>query len=264
MSDSPFSILNIKENASFDEIKSAYRKLSMINHPDRNPNNAGANKIFQDINNAYQLLTANNSFSGYSLSNNNLQSPNSQSNNPVNISPSAPPPIIVHLEIDFYKIFTGCSEPIHISRWYMNNNTKIDENETIYITIPSGTDDNEIFIIKNKGNILENNIKGDIKVFIKIINNTLYKRQGLDIIYNKHISLKDALCGFSFYLTFLDGKNYKINNQSGNVIAPNYKKIINKMGLTRGKITGNLIIEFFIDFPKSLSIDTIRFLKNNL
>ena len=36
------------------------------------------------------------------------------------------------------------------------------------------------------------------------------------------------------------------------------------MGLTRDNITGNLIIEFFIDFPKSLSMDTIHLLKKNL
>ena len=263
MSNSPFSILNIKETASFDEIKSAYRKLSMIHHPDRNPNNPASNLIFQNINNAYQALTSNNSFNSLSLSNNNTSSSNNSTNSSIS-QDIIPPPIIVHLEIDFYKIFSGCSLPIHISRWFINDNTKFYENETIYITIPSGTDDNEIFIIKNKGNIFENNVKGDIKVFIKIINNTHFKRQGLDIIYHKHISLKDALCGFSFDIDFLDGKNYKINNQSGNVIAPNYKKIINNMGFSRDSITGNLIIEFFIDFPKSLSLETINLLKNTL
>ena len=50
MSESPYSILNVNENASFQEIKSSYRKLSMLHHPDRNPDNPNSKKVFQNIN----------------------------------------------------------------------------------------------------------------------------------------------------------------------------------------------------------------------
>ena len=255
MSSSPYSILNISENASFNEIKSAYRKLSMIHHPDRNLNNTSSRTHFQEINNAYQFLISN--FNAPSKSSSNI-------NSFTNHSISKPPPIIINLEVDFYKIFSGSSLPIHISRSVTIQDTTHHENETIYITIPPGTDDNEIFILENKGDILENNIFGDVKVFIKIINNSLFKRQGLDLIFNKSISLKDALCGFHFFLEFLDGKSYKINNHSGNIISPGHKKIINNMGLVRDNIRGNLIIEFTIDFPKKLSCDTIEILNAHL
>ena len=48
-----------------------------------------------------------------------------------------------------------------------------------------------IIIIKNKGNSI-NNLKGDIKVVINIKNNTPFKRQGLDLVITKNISLKEA------------------------------------------------------------------------
>ena len=55
-------------------------------------------------------------------------------------------------------------------------------------------------------------IKGDVKIFINITNDTELQRQGLNLVLNKTITLKEALCGFSFDLKYITGKIYKINN----------------------------------------------------
>ncbi|KAJ7527378.1 hypothetical protein O6H91_16G069100 [Diphasiastrum complanatum] len=53
----PFSILGLDASASETEIKKAYRKLSILYHPDKNPD-PEANKYFVDyISKAYQALT---------------------------------------------------------------------------------------------------------------------------------------------------------------------------------------------------------------
>ena len=36
----PYDVLKIDESASSDDIKKAYRKLCLINHPDRNNNSS--------------------------------------------------------------------------------------------------------------------------------------------------------------------------------------------------------------------------------
>jgi DnaJ family protein A protein 2 len=108
-------------------------------------------------------------------------------------------------------------------------------------------------MIKEKGNILNDSIKGDIKLIIKVINNSSFKRQSLDLILNKTISLKDALCGFTFELIYLNGKTYTLNCNGGNIIFPGYKKVLPNMGLTRDNFTGNLIIDFQVQFPDKLT-----------
>ena len=40
-----------------------------------------------------------------------------------------------------------------------------------------------------------------LTVIIKIQNKTEFKRNGLDLYYNKKTKLKDALCGFTFDIT---------------------------------------------------------------
>ena len=52
-----YSTLGVGENASDDEIKSAFRKLAMKYHPDRNPGDASAEEQFKKINEAYSTLS---------------------------------------------------------------------------------------------------------------------------------------------------------------------------------------------------------------
>ena len=52
-----YKILDLKKSASADEIKKAYRKLARKHHPDLNPNNEEANKKFQQINEANEVLS---------------------------------------------------------------------------------------------------------------------------------------------------------------------------------------------------------------
>lgn len=173
-----------------------------------------------------------------------------------------PTPIIKNILVPIDKILTGTVIPIDIERWIINNGNKIFENETVYVTVPKGIDEGELIVLKDQGNVLKDDIKGDIKIFVKIENNTEFKRSGIDLIYEKIITVKEALCGFTFELKYITGKIYTINNNSGNIISDGYKKIIPNMGFSRDNHNGNLIIIFNVKFPDKLTDETISKLKN--
>src|ERR1700738_319819 len=52
-----YKMLGINKNASQDEIKAAYRKLARKHHPDLNPSDKEANKKFQQVNEANEVLS---------------------------------------------------------------------------------------------------------------------------------------------------------------------------------------------------------------
>lgn len=170
---------------------------------------------------------------------------------------SKPIPVMKTIEINMSQVLTGASIPLEIERWIIENGIKVHEKETVYVSIPQGVDDNELLILRDKGNVLNENVKGDVKIFVKIKNDSAFKRSGLDLVLEKNISLKEALCGFTFEINYINGKSYTLNNNKGNIIPPEYKKIYPGMGLTRAEHKGNMIIHFHVDFPEKLSEDQI-------
>lgn len=183
---------------------------------------------------------------------------------PINITQNhnqKPQSIMVSITVPIDKILTGTTVPIDIERWVMENSNKVFEHETIYVSVPKGMDEGELIVLKDKGHVVNENCKGDIKIVVKIENNTNFQRQGLDLILQKTISIKEALCGFTFDLKYITGKNYTINNNAGNIIPNGYKKVIPNMGFSRDEHIGNLIIVFDVKFPEKLSDSIIDALK---
>ena len=317
-----YEILGVTESASQEEIKKAYRKLSLQYHPDRNNNSPESTAKFQSISAAYETIGDDDkrrqydmqgkmqfgmpfgmssggggmSFGGggmptffttsdvdmdpaeiLSFISSNFfggggpggggggrMGPNIFSMDNLKQKLAKPTPIIKTETITLSKAYTGYNMPIEITRWIVENNVKREETETIYLPIPRGIDNNELIILREKGNMLSDSNRGDIKVFIKIQNDTDFERNGLDLILNKTISLKDALCGFVFDMNYLDGRTFKINNSGGNVITNNYNKVLPAMGMKREEHIGNLIINFTVTFPEKLTSEQIEALRGIL
>src|SRR5215471_17021799 len=52
-----YEVLGISRDASDQELKTAYRKLAMKYHPDRNPGDHTAEEKFKECSEAYQVLS---------------------------------------------------------------------------------------------------------------------------------------------------------------------------------------------------------------
>src|SRR5437879_9827989 len=52
-----YEMLGVNRDADEEAIKKAYRRLAMMHHPDRNPNNPHAEELFKEAKEAYEILT---------------------------------------------------------------------------------------------------------------------------------------------------------------------------------------------------------------
>jgi DnaJ-class molecular chaperone len=323
-----YELLGVSETASPDEIKKAYRSLSLKCHPDRNPNDEGAKEKFQALNQAYETLSDEQAKQEYDMSRTNIPSffgipvppqhgapdmdnlfnmlfgggmqggqgfmgqgfPGGPGGNihifpgtRMNFSPGStngfppgfppgfmqqslqkPTPIIKNVSVTMEQVFNGANLPLEIERWVVQNGVKVVETETIYIPIPKGIDDGELIVLREKGNVIHESVKGDIKIFIKVDPHPNFQRKGLDLLTSQKISLKESLCGFNLEFKHLSGKVYTLNKNNGNIITQHYSKTIPGLGLTRESHVGALIMSFSVEFPEQLTAEQIEKLKEIL
>jgi molecular chaperone DnaJ len=52
-----YEVLGIQKNASKDDIKKAYRRLAVANHPDKNPGDKAAEERFKEATEAYEIIS---------------------------------------------------------------------------------------------------------------------------------------------------------------------------------------------------------------
>jgi len=177
---------------------------------------------------------------------------------------SPPAPIETIVEITMEECYHGASKEITLERWKLVNNMKASEHISFHIQIPPGIEENEMILFQKGGNEI-NDQKGDIHIRIKIANTTPFRRSGQDLHYTKKISLKDSLCGFSFEIPHLNGKLLSINNKSNpSIIRPGTKKTIPQLGMNKNGQMGNMVIDFEVEFPPSLTAEQMESLSGIL
>lgn len=298
----PYEVLGVSKDCDSQEIKKAYRKLSLLYHPDRNQSEEAKQKIL-DTNAAYESIgdpenrkqfdtqSCHPLFQGFpgfggsggggeehidigNIFNMMFNQGGMGGMGATHVFHAGggggggghffhqqmqkPPPIMTSILISLEQAYNGCSVSIQIERWVIMNNMKVSELINLNIQIPQGVDSNEFIILREQGNIINDEIKGDIKIGINIQNTTFFVRNGLDLIFKKKISLKEALCGFSFEIKHIDGQNLCLNNKTNStVIKPNFRKEISNMGMKKESLCGNLVIEFEIEFPNTLTQEQI-------
>ncbi|MBW3519118.1 DnaJ domain-containing protein [Flavobacterium sp. NKUCC04_CG] len=110
-----YKILGVSRTATSSEIKNAYRKLSMLYHPDRHHGEEKFNGLFVEINEAYQTLYKEEQRSRYDLLWKNKDRPNQSSYRPYQQEQSYIQPIITQFFVD--KIFFTTGDVVTIT-WH--------------------------------------------------------------------------------------------------------------------------------------------------
>ena len=160
-----YDILGVSSNATMDQIKKQYRKMSLEFHPDRPGGNASK---FKEINEAYEQLYDDKKRKQYDQ----VQEPDlfdflSPMFGPFHLLRT--PPLDVMVEITLDQAFTGGKIPVTIDRWIHVQHVKQSERETLYIDIPRGVDTNEWMLISNRGNMGPTGELGDVRVILSLI-----------------------------------------------------------------------------------------------
>uniref|UniRef100_A0A0D9VJ34 J domain-containing protein n=1 Tax=Leersia perrieri TaxID=77586 RepID=A0A0D9VJ34_9ORYZ len=109
-------------------------------------------------------------------------------------------------------------------------------------------------VVQEKKVLEPDTVTGDIVFVLQLKDHSKFKRKFDDLFIEHTISLTEALCGFQFVLTHLDGRQLLIKSNPGEVIKPGQHKAINDEGMPqhgRPFMKGRLFVEFSVEFPES-------------
>lgn len=110
-----YELLGVREGASADEIRAAYRKLALKYHPDRDPGNKEAERKFRDINQAYEILVDVERRHQYDfVKNSPFKTPPQTKAQSAQVYPVVD--MCVELDLDTKELEEGCEKVVSLTR----------------------------------------------------------------------------------------------------------------------------------------------------
>lgn len=166
------------------------------------------------------------------------------------------PPIERDLHLSLEEVYHGCTKKMKISRRVMNEDghTSSIRDKILTITVKKGWKPGTRITFPKEGDQGPNNIPADIVFIVKDKSHARFRRECLNLIHTANVPLGRALTGTVVDIHTLDERILHI--PINDIVRPGYKKIVPGEGMplsTDPSQKGDLIIEFNIEFPTSLT-----------
>jgi DnaJ-class molecular chaperone len=129
----------------------------------------------------------------------------------------------------------------------------VPETKVVEVPIDKGMRNGQQVRLSGEGNHEPGVPPGDLIVEITEKEDEHFERRGQDLIHKHKINLLEALTGYKFALTHLDGRVLVVEGKPGEVIEPGDVRVIPEEGMPQYKnpfVKGRLFIVFEIEFPK--------------
>ena len=128
------------------------------------------------------------------------------------------------------------------------------EKKVLEVHVEKGMQHGQKIVFEGQADEAPDTLTGDIVFVLQVKGHPRFKREHDDLHIDHNLSLTEALCGFQFTVTHLDGRQLLIKSNPGEVIKPGQHKAINDEGMpqhNRPFMRGRLYVKFNVDFPDS-------------
>lgn len=252
-----YQILGIKETASQDEIKKAYKKLAMKNHPDR----GGDTKKFQEISQAYDVLSDNQKRAEYDARKNGFD-PFRTNMGPgfndigemfgfrfgsgfanFNKAVRKNRDLTIRIGITLKQSYTGTQ----IEARYTTPNGR---SQTAIVDIPPGIQNGQTIRYGSLGDDSVPNLpRGDLNVLVMVENDPNYERHNNDLHGKISLTLIEAMTGCIKDFQHIDGSKIPITIRPGVTNGTEFSATGKGFPDLHSNRKGNLFIKLEVAIP---------------
>ncbi|KJP85514.1 hypothetical protein AK88_04865 [Plasmodium fragile] len=179
---------------------------------------------------------------------------------------SKPATFEVPLSLSLEELYTGCKKKLKITRKRFMGSKSYEEDNYVTIDVKAGWKDGTKITFYGEGDQLSPMSQpGDLVFKVKTKTHDRFVRESNNLIYKCPVPLDKALTGFQFIVKSLD--NREINVRMDEIVTPQTKKVVLKEGMPSSKMPntkGDLIVEFDIIFPKNLTGEKKKIIREAL
>jgi DnaJ family protein A protein 2 len=134
----------------------------------------------------------------------------------------------------------------------------VKEKKTLEVFVTKGMRHGEKLTFKGEADESPDTIAGDVVVVLQMPEHPVFRREGHNLFVKKSITLIEALTGFQFHITHLDGRVLRVTSEPGMVVKPGMVKGVKDEGMPQAKnpyVRGTLYVELDVIFPTRDQLD---------
>eukprot|EP00904_Undaria_pinnatifida_P008570 jgi/Undpi1/4843/HiC_scaffold_19.g08196.m1 len=272
-----YETLGVQRAVSDADIKKAYRKLAMKWHPDKNQENtAEASKIFQEIAEAYDVLSDKRNRAIYDqygyegLREGEIFERFFGTHNPFvefgfgdtmpfasrlkKEGPKKPAPVSRDLACSLEELYNGCTKSFKVTRKRFNGDGELGEATTqLTVTVKPGWKKGTKVTFPGEGDEGPGVLPADVLLVVAERPHEYFSREGNNLVYTSMLSLADALTDCIIEVPTLDGRVLRL--PCPEIVSPGYERRLEGEGMPISKkpgSRGDLLIRFKLVFPAFL------------
>jgi molecular chaperone DnaJ len=267
-----YEVLGVERDAGDAEIKRAFREKARQFHPDINPDNAGAEDRFKEINEAYAVLSdprARTRYDRYGFSAVTGVERSAEPQTGIGAVVDAVDEILTDLwrrrrqrrrgrdlrytlEVSFEEAAFGCTKTIHVPDTRPEGGGR---ERTFTVTIPAGTKEGAVKMIRAEGEPgRAGGTAGDLHVIVRIREHPVFRREDSDVWCDVPITFTQAALGTVVDVPTLDGKvrmRVPDGTQSGRVFRLRDRGI--PRSPAKGAPRGDQMVRIVVETPINLT-----------
>jgi len=270
-----YEILGVKKTATEEEIKNAYRKLARKHHPDLNPTDKDANKKFQQLNEANEVLSDPIKRKKYDQYGKDWQHSDqyeqARQSGRRNGRQGGESGFEGDDFSDFFSSMFGGGGSRSKAKYrgqdynsqlqlslrdaYTTHQQTMNVNEkTVRITIPAGVENGQSIKLKGYGAPgVNGGPSGDLYLSFAVANDPRFKRKGNDLYLNEDLELFTAVLGGDITIETMSGKiKLKVQPETQNGTKTRLKGKGFPLYKKEGEF-GDLYITYSIKIPTNLT-----------
>lgn len=326
-----YEVLGVSRDADAPTIKRAFRKLAIKYHPDKNPGDKTAEKLYVELNNAYEVLGDESKRQKYDMfGEEGLKGAGSQTDDDDEdgFDPFGGmfggfggrrrgrqqerrvPDVVIPFPVSLETLYNGAViEAVHKRRVICDSWSDCESKcprcqgrgiiittrrlgpgfvqqmqttcpqcggkgkigtpdctscpkgqfeeveKLLLIDIEKGMANGQHVTFEGQTDEVPDHVNGDVKFQIVSQPHSRFTRTGNDLHYTLRITLSEALVSVNRQVRQLDGRLVPIRTEK--VISPGEQVVVKGEGMpsSHGDDTGDLVVEFWVDFPTNLTED---------